>query len=105
MRNNNIMNLRITTTLALLFIAQIILFSQNRNLTMLSNVGYPEICNDIWGYVDQDEIEYAILGTTLATAILSLEDPENPIERAYIPGATSTWIIFRSMAEWLKHRD
>ncbi len=64
---------------------------ENFNIEFISNVPYPEECNDIWGYVDSNGIEYAILGTQQATAILSLEDPANPIERAYIPGATSIW--------------
>lgn len=67
------------------------------NLVELSNVQYPEGCNDIWGYVDGEGTEYAILGTREATAILSLEDPENPIQRAYIPGVRSTW---RDIKTW-----
>ncbi len=69
----------------------------NFNITKVANVPYAEGCNDIWGYVDSSGIEYAILGTRQATAILSLEDPANPVEVAYIPGSTSTW---RDMKTW-----
>jgi choice-of-anchor B domain-containing protein len=69
----------------------------NYNMTLLSNYNYQEGCNDIWGWVDSNGVEYAILGTRAATAILSLEDPANPIERAYIPGSFSTW---RDMKTW-----
>ncbi len=67
------------------------------NMELLSNVNYPENCNDIWGYVAEDGSEYAILGTTEATAVLDLSDPTNPVELAYIEGATSTW---RDMKQW-----
>lgn len=69
----------------------------NFNLTELANVPYAEGCNDIWGYVDTDGTEYAILGTRQATAILSLADPSNPVEVAYIAGSVSTW---RDMKTW-----
>ncbi len=72
----------------------------NFNMTMLSNVQYAEGCNDIWGYTDANGIEYAILGTRAATAIISLEDPANPVEIAYIPGSNSTW---RDMKTWGKY--
>jgi len=67
------------------------------NLEIVSNVPYAEECNDIWGFVDSNGTEYAILGTTRATAILSLEDPSAPIERAYIPGAVSIWRDIKSI--------
>lgn len=67
------------------------------NLVEISNVPYAEGCNDIWGYVDSSGTEYALVGTREATAVLSLEDPANPVERAYIPGATSTW---RDIKTW-----
>lgn len=69
----------------------------NWNMALLSNVPYTEGCNDIWGYVDDEGTEYAILGTRQATAILSLADPAQPEEIAYIPGSFSTW---RDMKTW-----
>ena len=53
--------------------------------------------NDIWGYVAPDGSEYAIVGTEIGTLIYSLEDPTNPIERAFIPGVFSIW---RDMRHW-----
>lgn len=61
------------------------------NLQLVSNVGFPEGCNDIWGYVDTDGTEYAIIGTRTATVVLSLEDPENPVQRFRMEGGRSTW--------------
>lgn len=73
---------------------------QNFNMTKLANVQFPEGCNDIWGYVDENGTEYAILGTRQATAIFNLADPANPKQVAYIPGSLSTW---RDMKTWKNH--
>jgi choice-of-anchor B domain-containing protein len=70
------------------------------NMDLVSNLNYPQNCNDIWGYVHQDGTEYAILGTVTGTAIISLADPENPNEVLFIPGATSVW---RDMKNWNDH--
>jgi len=64
---------------------------ENFNLDLLMQFDYPENCNDIWGYVDQNGDEYAILGTTEATAIIAIDGPGAPREIAYIPGTRSTW--------------
>ena len=84
-----------------ILLALIFCFSINAqedfNFNLLSQVAYAEGCNDIWGYADENGLEYALVGTRGATAILSLEDPTNPIERAYIPGTSSTW---RDIKTW-----
>jgi len=41
--------------------------------------------NDIWGYVDGQGIEYALMGTRGGTSIIRLDDPVNPQEVAFIP--------------------
>ena len=73
----------------------------NINLELLSNVEVGEAGNDIWGYVDSNGIEYAIMGTQNATRIFSLEDKTNPIERAVIPGASSIWRDIKHFDEYL----
>jgi choice-of-anchor B domain-containing protein len=70
------------------------------NLELLMQVEYDENCNDIWGYVDENGDEYAILGTTKATAIIALDGPDAPREIAYIPGTMSTW---RDMKHFQDH--
>ena len=73
------------------------------NMTLLANVAdyAQEKYNDCWGFVDQNGVEYAIIGTQRATVIYSLEDPRQPIERAYIPGALSTWRDIKSFDNYL----
>jgi hypothetical protein len=87
-----------------LFIAVVMSWSaqaQNDfNFELLSQVEYAEGCNDIWGYTDENGLEYAMVGTRAATAILSLEDPTKPIERAYIQGAASTWRDIKTWATY-----
>ncbi len=65
----------------------------NYNVELLSNVPLAdnEDGNDIWGFVDRNGVEYAVMGTTFGTSIYSLEDPRNPIQRARIRGAKSIW--------------
>ena len=88
--------------LSLLFfviIASTATFCQNPdfNLTQVSQVVYPEGCNDIWGYVDDNGVEYAVLGTRTATVVLNLEDPANPQQIYRVDGSMTTW---RDMKTW-----
>jgi choice-of-anchor B domain-containing protein len=70
------------------------------NMELVAHQDYAQNCNDIWGYVDEQGIEYAILGTVTGTAILSMEDPSSPREVLFIPGANSVW---RDMKNWNHH--
>ena len=48
--------------------------------------------SDIWGYVDETGIEYALIGVNEGgLSVVSLEDPANPREVFYAEGATSIW--------------
>jgi len=75
-----------------LLIHTAVLFSQT-NIDLVSNLNqYPSIgYNDIWGYVDGQGIEYALLGTRHGTSIVRLDNPSNPQEVAFIPGPPSIW--------------
>ena len=68
------------------------------NMTLRSHLEYPGANgNDIWGWVDSEGIEYAIMGLTNGVSIVSLEDPDNATEVAFIPGQNSTW---RDIKTW-----
>lgn len=77
----------------ILCFSTIITAQQSSNVNLLSNLnqyssfGY----NDIWGYVDSQGREYALLGVEHGTSIIEITDPYNPAERAFIPGAISGW--------------
>jgi choice-of-anchor B domain-containing protein len=67
------------------------------NVTYISDVPYPMNLNDIWGYVDPNGVEYALVGTVTGTSIVSLADPANPVEVAFVPGDNSIW---RDIKTW-----
>jgi len=54
-------------------------------------------CSDIWGYAAPDGREYAIVGLFNGISILDLDDPTNPTEVAFLPGAGSGW---RDIKTW-----
>lgn len=85
----------------LTFATHIAYAQPNRNLELVANVPIGEPGNDIWGYVDGDGIEYAIIGGLTATYIYSLEDPSSPVQKAVIPGATSIWRDIKSYRDHL----
>lgn len=74
---------------------------ENFNLELIANVEFAgEESNDIWGYVDDTGVEYAIIGNARHTRIFSLADPANPELVSEIPGAQSVW---RDMKVWEDH--
>ena len=72
------------------------------NTSLLSHIELPEGEDgiDCWGYTDENGLEYAIMGGASHTYIWSLEDYENPIERAAISGTNTIW---RDMKVWEDH--
>jgi choice-of-anchor B domain-containing protein len=66
---------------------------QSSNVTLLSNlneysgIGY----SDCWGYTDSLGREYALLCTNTGLSIIEITIPEQPVERAFIPGPPSNW--------------
>ena len=71
------------------------------NIDFVSQVDYNELhnsdLNDIWGYVDETGIEYALVGAQKGTSIVSLADPQNPLEIFWEPGMESVW---RDLKTW-----
>jgi len=68
-------------------------FSQ-LNTNLLSNLTYPSNrgdLNDVWGYVDGNGNEYAIVGLQDGVSIVNVSDPANPVEVFYTSGANSIW--------------
>lgn len=67
------------------------------NVTLQSQFSYNEDTNDIWGYAAPDGKEYALVGLRNGVSIVDVTDPANPIEKAYVPGASTTW---RDLKTW-----
>jgi choice-of-anchor B domain-containing protein len=69
-------------------------FSQ-LNMTEVGHVNYWQLrqtqLNDIWGYVDETGIEYALVGARNGVSVVSLAEPENPQEVHWHEGDFSIW--------------
>ena len=65
------------------------------NMTLKGQINYQQLhgtlLNDIWGYVDQQGNEYALVGAREGVSIVSLADPENPVEVHWHQGQNSVW--------------
>jgi choice-of-anchor B domain-containing protein len=87
--------------LSLLLVISVVYLSHAQNpdfnFTELSHTTFPEDCNDIWGYVDANGLEYAIIGTSTSTTVFSLADPSSPQEVVRVPGSYTVW---RDMKSW-----
>ncbi len=57
--------------------------------------------NDVWGWVDENGIEYGIIGAGNGTAIFSLEDPSTPELIQLVPGGLSLWRDIKSYDQYI----
>ena len=71
------------------------------NMSQLGNVNYQSLhgvqLNDVWGYVDENGNEYALVGTTDGVGVVDVTDPANPNEVFWVPGMNSVW---RDLKTW-----
>lgn len=67
------------------------------NMSLLSQVSYEVSLNDVWGWAAPDGTEYALVGVRNGLSIVSLADPEDAQEVAFIPGQNTTW---RDIKTW-----
>lgn len=69
-------------------------FSQ-LNMTQVGHVNYWQLhqtqLNDIWGYVDETGVEYALVGARHGVSVVSLVNPANPQEVHWHQGDFSVW--------------
>ena len=88
----------------LLVLSPFFLFAQQSfNMSLLGKYTYDFEgygVNDIWGYVDQEGNEYALVGLENGTSFVDVTNPANPIEKAYIPGPISTWRDLKTWGEY-----
>jgi len=70
------------------------------NLSLVGDLSYPIMLNDIWGYVDTAGNEYALVGRNDGLSIVSLANPSTPVELHFIGGNTSIW---RDIKVWNQH--
>ncbi|MFK7786454.1 MAG: choice-of-anchor B family protein [Crocinitomicaceae bacterium] len=56
--------------------------------------------NDIWGYVDENDNEYALVGAANGTGIVDVTDPANPNEVFWEPGSESIWRDLKTFGDY-----
>ncbi len=61
------------------------------NTTFRDSLTFPSDLNDVWGYVAPDGTEYALVGRNDGISVVSLTDPDDIVEVAFVAGATSVW--------------
>jgi choice-of-anchor B domain-containing protein len=86
---------------AFIFVSIVQFSAGQLNIDSISHLNYQQLhqtdLNDIWGYVDETGVEYALVGAQKGSSVVSLEDPENPIEVFWEPGMESVW---RDLKTW-----
>lgn len=69
--------------------------SQDHHMNLLSHMDYDALhnteLNDVWGYVDENGNEYALIGAAKGVAVVDVTDPQNPTEVYWHQGSESTW--------------
>lgn len=77
-------------------VAQMNLLSNWQKEGLVGSSAFNNTYNEIWGMAVNGS-EYAIIGSTAGTHILNIDDPTNPDEKFFIPGADNGPVII--------HRD
>lgn len=83
--------------LAISFLATSIDSFSQKQMELVSQLSYPSLANDVWGYTAPDGTEYALVGLRSGVSIVSMADPANLVEIVRIPGEESTW---RDLKTW-----
>ncbi|MBK9255581.1 MAG: choice-of-anchor B family protein [Saprospiraceae bacterium] len=94
---------RFTIILCFLFVGNVI-FAQGFNVDLKSHVGgMPgNEYNDIWGFVDSDGNEFAVIGSSLAINIFNVTDCSNPVlVQSFTDGANAIWRDFKTYRNYL----
>lgn len=89
--------------LLLLVLTPAFSFSQV-NIDSVGHVNYAALhntaLNDIWGYVDENNNEYALVGGVEGTGVVDVTDPANASELFWEPGMSSTWRDLKSFGDY-----
>jgi choice-of-anchor B domain-containing protein len=86
--------MKINITLLVLWLSFTQVWSQtlsSYNLNQLSQRTYTQELSSIWGWTSPQGVEYAIVGTTTGTSIVSLANPAAPVQVQFIPGQNTIW--------------
>lgn len=74
------------------------------NIDSVGHVNYSLLhdsgLNDVWGYVDEENNEYALVGGTKGTGVVDVTDPANATEVFWEPGMTSIWRDLKTFGDF-----
>ena len=66
------------------------MFAQSsENLSLLGSLSYTEELSDIWGYVDEEGNEFALVGVYNGFSVVDVTVADNPVELFFIEGPNS----------------
>ncbi|MCB0401566.1 MAG: choice-of-anchor B family protein [Flavobacteriales bacterium] len=80
-----------------------VILQAQMNISLIGQLSFPASrgdVSDIWGYVDGNGNEYALVGLENGTSIVDISTPSSPVEVFYSPGASSIW---RDLKVWNQH--
>ncbi len=77
-------------------------FSQSSwNMNLLGTYDYPTTQgNDIWGWVDANGNEFALVGLRSGVSCVDVTNPTNPVEMFFIADLNSTWRDIKTWANY-----
>ncbi len=88
---------KLLLTLTFVFVLFAAADAQNYNLTLRSTIPYGVELSNIWGHVDAQGNEYALVGYYNGLSIVDVTDPDNPFIAFTVPGPNSSW---REVKTW-----
>ena len=95
------MKQKITTFLLTIIMLPIGIFAQNSmNMVLMGTYEWSSLNtegSDIWGWVDTNGNEYALVGLNDGFSVVDVTNGTNPVEMFYIPDINSTW---RDIKTW-----
>jgi choice-of-anchor B domain-containing protein len=63
----------------------------NYGMTSVGQLSYNQELSSLWGWRAPNGTEYALVGTTTGTSLVSLANPANPVQVQFIPGSNTMW--------------
>ncbi len=83
--------------LILLFTFIFVTGKAQMNMAAIGFIPYSESLSDVWGYVDEEGNEYALVGAYGGLSVVDISDPANPVEVFFGAGPSSIW---RDIKTW-----
>lgn len=83
----------------LIFLFSLSLCAQH-NISLLAKLPYAYTLSNVWGYTDETNVEYALVGVEDGLSVVSLANPSHPIEIAKIPGTINKWREIKTLGDY-----